>query len=94
MKFNTLMVQTLALLVMLSGFSALSPAPAHADFNSTSNQNWMEQVYNANPSFANTSIRDVILPGTHDSGTGVFDDPGFDESLAPDLINTTKWGNM
>ncbi|SDT32836.1 Beta/Gamma crystallin [Paenibacillaceae bacterium GAS479] len=80
----------LTMVMMVSSLAIFPPSPASADFIASTNRNWMEQVNAVNPNFANTPLRNVILPGTHDSGTGVFDDAGFDESLAPDLINTSQ----
>ncbi|MCM3746585.1 beta/gamma crystallin-related protein [Paenibacillus pasadenensis] len=80
----------LTMLMTVSSLAIVPPSPASADFIGSTNRNWMEQVNAVNPNFASTTLRNVILPGTHDSGTGVFDDAGFDESLAPDLINTSQ----
>ncbi|GGI45276.1 hypothetical protein GCM10008018_11270 [Paenibacillus marchantiophytorum] len=91
MRLKKLTSQALASLLLISALMLTSVAPANAEYNSTSNRNWMEQVNNVNPNFANTSIRDVILPGTHDSGTGVFNASGFDSAVAPDIINPREW---
>ncbi|SDT53663.1 Peptidase inhibitor family I36 [Paenibacillaceae bacterium GAS479] len=90
MRKKQVWIVGLTMFVLAASVAIVPPTPASADFNSSTNRNWMEQVNQVNPNFANTKLRDVILPGSHDSGTGVFDDPGFDNALSPDLINTTQ----
>ncbi|WP_157949901.1 phosphatidylinositol-specific phospholipase C domain-containing protein [Vallitalea okinawensis] len=46
--------------------------------------NWMETLYQQYPEFGEAVLRDVLLPGTHDTGTFTFDDEGDPHDLAPD----------
>ncbi|MFS1512957.1 hypothetical protein VQL36_11055 [Chengkuizengella sp. SCS-71B] len=47
-------------------------------------RDWMEQVSDNNPSFEELKLMEVLLPGTHDSGTATFDD-GEEWHLATDV---------
>ncbi|WP_214481846.1 phosphatidylinositol-specific phospholipase C domain-containing protein [Bacillus sp. SM2101] len=49
------------------------------------NSNWMEQVSMANPEFGERTLREVILPGTHDSGTATMDDANDPRDPGPDF---------
>ncbi|WP_240903726.1 phosphatidylinositol-specific phospholipase C domain-containing protein [Chengkuizengella sediminis] len=52
-----------------------------------SNENWMEQVNSNTPEFGNRTLREVILPGTHDSGTSTMDDASDPRDPGPDFWN-------
>ncbi|NDI36294.1 hypothetical protein, partial [Chengkuizengella sediminis] len=47
-------------------------------------RDWMDQVSKDNPSFEELKLTEVLLPGTHDSGTATFDD-GEEWHLATDV---------
>lgn len=83
MKFKPTAAQALTVAALAAGLAVTGASTAHADYSSTSNRNWMEQVNQVNPNFKNLSLRDVILPGTHDSGTSPINP---NSKLAPDLI--------
>ncbi|MFC7439603.1 phosphatidylinositol-specific phospholipase C domain-containing protein [Laceyella putida] len=53
----------------------------------TDNQNWMEQVSGSDPNFGDRGLNQIILPGTHDSGTATFDDPNDPKDPGPDFWN-------
>lgn len=48
------------------------------------NEMWMESLYQQYPEFGEVTLRDVLLPGTHDTGTFTFDDQGDPHDLSPD----------
>lgn len=93
MKLKKLALIALSSAVLFTGISSFIASGAHAEYTATSNQNWMEQVNNQNPSFKNSRIRDVLLPGTHDSGTATFG-MGGNVKASPDSNPIVQAGNQ
>lgn len=61
------------------------------NWSGVSTANWMMTLKNRYPRFSNAAIKDIVLPGTHDSGTYKIDEKSSyspDEPYGPDFI---KW---
>ncbi|WP_201763458.1 phosphatidylinositol-specific phospholipase C domain-containing protein [Chengkuizengella marina] len=77
-SMNFIIIFTLLLPLVLTNSSFVMSA---------SNENWMEQVNSNNPEFGNRTLREVILPGTHDAGTSTMDDANDPRDPGPDFWN-------
>ncbi|MCM3748838.1 peptidase inhibitor family I36 protein [Paenibacillus pasadenensis] len=88
MRLKRIVANVCILASLFSSASILTPTAAFADVSQSNNRNWMEQVDQANPEFKHKTIRDILLPGTHDTGTGTMNSGS---TLAPDAANLLPW---
>ncbi|MEI5906978.1 phosphatidylinositol-specific phospholipase C domain-containing protein [Bacillus spongiae] len=82
MKLVSKLVAIILLFTLFATPTFHNPAVVSA---AESNANWMEQVYSSTPEFGKQTLREVILPGTHDSGTATMDDANDPRDPGPDF---------
>lgn len=68
----------------------LSPWSSNQTYAAQDNSNWMAEVSQQNVRFGETPLREVILPGSHDSGTGQLAVPGSPLDPSPDNFDLSN----